>query len=116
MGSSNHAQHIQVLAESPFTLLAKAVIPRTVISTASLPEAIQGFSYVLKHSQFHQKSTHTTSCFAPTSTMKSTKLQLATLDPPIMELELVFTHWHFAPTWNGRHLDDIMPSFECFAS
>jgi len=21
-----------------------------------------------------------------------------------MELELVFTHWHFTPTWNGRHL------------
>jgi len=26
-----------------------------------------------------------------------------------MELELVFTHWHFSPTWNGRHLDDIIP-------
>jgi len=33
-----------------------------------------------------------------------------------MELELVFTHWYFAPTWNGRHLNDIMHSCEHFTS
>jgi len=40
MGPSNHAQRIQSLAESPFTLLAKA---EAVTSAASLLEAIQGF-------------------------------------------------------------------------
>ena len=33
-----------------------------------------------------------------------------------MELELVFTHWHFTPTWNGRHLDDIIPHSDYLAS
>jgi len=42
-GHSNRAQRIQAPVESPFTLLAQAVIPHAVSSAAGLLEAIQSF-------------------------------------------------------------------------
>jgi len=32
-----------------------------------------------------------------------------------MEFELQFTRWHFTLTWNGRHLDDIIPHSDYLA-
>jgi len=90
MGLSNRVQRIQQLAESSFTLLAKA---EAVTSAAGFLEAIQGF------------------CAWATcpAAVNVHNILTGNTGPPIMELELQFTHWHFAPTWNGRHLDDIIP-------
>jgi len=98
MGPSNRAQRIQQLAESPFTLLvAKA---EAVASAAGLLEAIQ--------------------CFCAWATCPAAvnvyNILTGNTGPPIMELELQFTHWHFTPTWNGRHLDDIIPHSGYLAS
>jgi len=97
MGPSNRAHRIQQLAESPFTLPAKA---EAVTSPASLLEAIQGF------------------CVWATCPAAVNVYNILTgnTGPPIMELELQFTHWHFTPTWNGRHLDDIIPHSDYLAS
>ena len=97
MGPSNRAHRIQQLVESPFTLLAKA---EAVTSAASLLEAIQDF------------------CVWATCPAAVNVYNILTgnTGPPIMELELVFTHWHFTPTWNGRHLDDIIPHSDYLAS
>jgi len=96
MGPSNRVHRIQQLVESPFTLLAKA---EAVTSAAGLLEAIQGF------------------CAWATcpAAVKVYNILTSNTGPPIMELELVFTHWHFTPTWNGRHLDDIIPHSDYFA-
>jgi len=97
MGPSNRAHRIQQLAESPFTLLAKA---EAVTSAATLLEAIQDF------------------CAWATCPAAVNVYNILTgnTGPPIMELELQFTHWHFTPTWNGRHLDDIIPHSDYLAS
>jgi len=97
MGPSNRAQRIQALAESPFTLLAKA---EAVTSAATLLEAIQDF------------------CAWATCPAAVNVYNILTgnTGPPIMELELQFTHWHFTPTWNGRHLDGIIPHSDYLAS
>jgi len=110
MGPSNRARHIQAFVESPFTLLAKAL-------SLLLPVCLKKFkASVLNHPQFHQTFVPATLGFTPMSDMTCTKIQLATLDPLVMmELELVFTHWHFGPTWNGHHLDDIIPNNDHFA-
>jgi len=94
MGPSNRAHRIQQLAESPFILLAKA---EAVTSAAGLLEAIQGF------------------CAWATCPAAVNVYNILTdnTGPPIMELELQFTHWHFTHTWNGRHLDDIIPHSDC---
>jgi len=97
MGPSNHAQHIQQLAESPFTLLAKT---EAVTSAAGLLEAIQSFCALA-------------TCPAAVNVYS---ILTGNTGPPSIELELQFTHWHFAPTWNGRHLDDIIPHSEHLAS
>jgi len=96
MGPSNRAHRIQQLAESSFTLLAKA---EAVTSAANLLEAIQGF------------------CAWATcpAAVNVHNILTGNTGPRVMELELVFTHWHFAPTWNGRHLDDIIPDSDCLA-
>jgi len=97
MGPSNRAQRIQQLAESPFTLLAKS---EAVTSAAGLLEAIQGFC---------------TWATCPAA-VNVYNILTGNTGPPMMELELQFTHWHFTPTWNGRHLDDIIPHSDYFAS
>jgi len=96
MGPSNRAHRIQQLAESPFTLLAKA---EAVTSAAGLLEAIQGF------------------CAWATCPAAVNVYNILTgnTGPPIMELELQFTHWHLTPSWNGRHLDDLIPHSDHFA-
>jgi len=90
MGPSNRAHCIQQLAESPFALLAKV---EAVTSAAGLLEAIQYFC----------------ACATCPAAVNVYNILTGNTGPPIMELELVFTHWHLAPTWNGRHLDDIIP-------
>jgi len=97
MGPSNRAHHIQQLVESPFTLLAKA---EAVTSAASLLEAIHDFC---------------TWATCPAA-VNVYNILTSNTGPPIMESELQFTHWHFTPTWNGRHLDDIIPHSDYLAS
>jgi len=97
MGTSNRAHRIQALAESPFTLLPKAEV---VTSAASLLESIQGFcAWATCHAAINVYNILT-----------------GNTGPPIIELEVQFTHRHFTPTWNGRHLDDIIPHSDHLAS
>jgi len=114
MGPSNHAQRINTLVGSPFILPTKAAIPHAVTSAASLLEAIQHFCAqahtILPQVSAHNFRLHTVVCH------DICKASVDNTGPPIMESELVITHWHFAPTWNGRHLNCVMPSCEHFAS
>jgi len=79
IGPSKRAHRIQQLAESPFTMLAKA---EAVTSAASLLGAIQGFC---------------TWATCPAA-VNVYNILTGNTGPPIMELELVFTHLHFTPT------------------
>ena len=99
MGHSNRAHRIQQLAESPFTLLAKAAIPYAVTSASALLHAIQGF-------WAYQAMPET----------KARRAITGTTGPPVMDIQLVFNQWHFSPTWNGCHLDDIIPHQDFLAS
>jgi len=86
MRPSNRAHRIQQLAESPFTLLAKA---EAVTSAASLLEAIQGFCMCMgslscccqppQHFDWQHWTSHH-------------GIGTGNTGPLIMELELVFTH------------------------
>ena len=99
MGHSNRAHRIQQLAESPFTLLVKAAIPFAATSASALLNAIQGFCV-------YQAMPGT----------KAHHAAVGTTGPPVMDIQLVFNQWHFSPTWNGRHLDDIIPHQDYLAS
>jgi len=114
MGPYNRVQPMQALAESHLFLLATAPIPYVVTSAASLLEPIQ--SFCAQPSIISPKVIAHNSRLCTNVYHDIHKALVGNTGALIMELELVFTHWHFTPTWNGRHLDDIIPHNDCIAS